>query len=174
MWNSRGPIRRVYICHSWITNELKSRESKLAVYKHMYMKCSMDACTTSPVEGWNYVIKHVFKCNSRVKIENSFRKICVGMNDRIKRRHNKAKREMTTQNMASRAPTAAYVNDQGQGLADRNFDYSMEFKSAQIGPQSFIAWNFDLVGIGDYQENDDFTPLRMGTYLCFPCTLLHS
>ena len=33
-----------------LQNQLKSCESKLAAYNRMYMKCSMDACTTSPAE----------------------------------------------------------------------------------------------------------------------------
>ena len=73
---------------------------------------------------------------------------------------------MAKRNTASRAPTAGYINLRGQGLADRNFDAGINYKSAQIGPHSFIAWNFNLVDIDECQDEDDFSNLRMGTLFC--------
>ena len=122
-----------------LQNSLRSRESKLAGYRPINRKNTIDACTTSPVEGHNYSIKHIFKCTSRMRLEKGFVRPCKGTDDRIKRRQNKTKREMSKTNMASCAPTAAYINKSGQGLADRNFDNSLNFKSAQVGPYSFIA-----------------------------------
>ena len=37
---------------------LKSKESKLAGYRRINWKCSMDACTTSPAESTNNLVKH--------------------------------------------------------------------------------------------------------------------
>ena len=144
-----------------LQNSLRTRESKLAGYQRNDRKCCMEACTTSPAECWNWVTKHVFKCNSRTKITNSFRKMCTGTDERIKRRQNKAKRELGKRNTASCAPTAAYINQRGQGLADRNFDHSLDFKSAQLGPNRFLAWNFGLVDKDELDDVDDFSSIRM-------------
>ena len=77
-----------------LQNQLSTLESKLAAYNRMAIKCCMDACTMSPAECWNYIIKHIMKCNSRINIDNVFRKMCVGTNDRINCMQNKAKREL--------------------------------------------------------------------------------
>ena len=90
------------------------------------------------------------------------RKLCEGSDDRLQKRQNSAKRELTMRNTASRAPTANYLSWQGQGLGDRNFDHSLNFKSAQIGPDKWIAWNFDLVDRDETQDESDFSKLRLG------------
>ena len=87
--------------------------------------------------------------------------MCVGTDERIRRRQNKAKRELGKRNTASCAPTAGYINQRGQGLADRNFDDSLDFKSAQLGPTSFIAWNFGLVDEEDLEDVDDLSNIRL-------------
>ena len=92
------------------------------------------------------------------------KKVCQGTDNRLQKRKDAAKRELTKRNAASRAPTAAYMTQRGQGLGDRNFDNSLNFKSAQIGPSKFIAWNFDLVDQDETQDVDDFTTLRLGVY----------
>ena len=159
-----------HISHKYINamvnlqNQLSTLESKLAAYNPMTMKCCMDTCTTSPTECWNFIIKHIMKCNLRVNIDNAFQKMCKGTINRIKRRQNKAKREMCQRNTASCAPTAAYINSHGQGPADRNFDHNLEYKSAQISPTAFISWNFCLVHVDKLQNKDDFTALHMGKF----------
>ena len=125
----------------------------------------MDACTTSPAKANNYCVKHIFKCNSRQKLEKSMQKVCQGTDQRLQKRQATAKRELSKRNAASCAPTAAYLTQRGQGLGDRNFDHSLKFKSAQIGPKKFIAWNFDLVDPDETQDVDDFTALKLGTFM---------
>ena len=121
----------------------------------------MDACTTSPAEANNFCIKHIFKCNSRKKIENSMKQVCQGTDRRLEKRLDAAKRELSKRNAASCAPTVKYLTQRGQSLGDRNFDNSLKFKSAQVGPNKFIAWNFDLVDPDETQDVDDFTALKL-------------
>ena len=133
----------------------------------MDRKNCMDACTTSPAESNNNVVKHVFDCNSRTKIENSMRRLCEGSDQRMLKRNNQAKRDLSKNNAASRAPTRNYLSPRGQGLGDRNFDNSVAFKSAQVGPNKWIAWNFDLVDVDESDAEDDVGNLRL-------CKLLYS
>ena len=63
-------------------------------------------------------------------------------------------------NMGSRAHTTNYLGRNGQGLANTYFDASLEMKSARLGFNHFVSWNFDLVakehlgkidGLGDIE-----------------------
>ena len=77
---------------------------------------------------------------------------------------------MSKTNMASCAPAAPFISKSGQGLADRNFDHSLDFKSAQVGPYSFIAWNFDVVDLDETEDDYVFAHLRMGMLISYLCT----
>ena len=156
-----------------LQGKLRTREHELAAYQRMNRKNTMDACTTSPAEANNFCIKHIFKCNSRKKIENSMKQVCEGTDRRLKKRLDDAKRELSKRNAASRAPTVKYLTQRGQSLGDRNFDNSLKFKSAQLGPTKFIAWNFDLVDPDETQDVDDFTALKLGKILCTQICICH-
>ena len=93
------------------------------------------------------------------------KQVCKGTDRRLKKRLDDAKRELSKRNAALRAPTVKYLTQRGQSLGDRNFDNSLKFKSAQIGPNKFIAWNFDLVDADETQDVDDFTVLKVGKKL---------
>ena len=99
---------------------LKSKESKLAAYQRFDLKCSMEACTTSPAESMNHSIKHTAsKVNSRVNLDNSLCKIVNGVTNRLQRRQKLAHREMNQNNLSSKSPTREYLIQKGQGLADQ-------------------------------------------------------
>ena len=149
-----------------LQGKLRTREHKLAAYQRMNRKNTMDACTTSPAEANNFCIKHIFKCNFRKKIENSMKQVCQGTDRRLIKQLDAAKQTLSKRNAASRAPTVAYLTQRGQSLGDRNFDNSLKFKSAQVGPTKFIAVNCDLVDPDDTQDVDDFTALKLGKRLC--------
>lgn len=134
----------------------------MAGYQRMDRKCCMDACTTSPAESMNNTIKHhSSKTNSRMNLDTSMRKIITGITNRLKRRHNQADREMSKKNNASRAPTKDYIIAKGQRLADRNFDASIDSKSAQLGVASWIVWDFDLVKVEDLNEKECLKDLKL-------------
>jgi len=125
---------------------LKSKESKLAAYQCFDLKCSMEACTTSSAESMNHSIKHTAsKVNSRVNLDNSLCKIVNGVTNRLQRRQKLAHREMNQNNLSSKSPTREYLIQKGQGLADQFYDDSLKLKSARLGFNSLISWNFDLV-----------------------------
>ena len=105
---------------------LKSKESKLAAYQRFDLKCSMEACTTSPAESMNHSIKHTAsKVNSRVNLDNSLCKIVNGVTNRLQRRQKLAHREMNQNNLSSKSPTREYLIQKGQGLADQFYDDSL-------------------------------------------------
>ena len=96
-----------------LQNQLRKLESKLAAYNRMNIERCMNVCTTLLAECWNFVIKHIMKWNSRVNIDNTFQKMCIGTDDCIQCRHHKAKREMYKQSTASCAPMVGYINRYG-------------------------------------------------------------
>ncbi|KAL7543722.1 hypothetical protein ACHAXR_013004 [Thalassiosira sp. AJA248-18] len=123
---------------------LKSKESKLAGYIRKEVMNCMDACTTSPVESNNNALKHgPSKISSNMNVDNATVRLLDGINTRLKRRHYQAKRELNRRNMASQAPTKDYIIGKGQALSDRNHDRHFHMKSAQIGPNTFVCWDFD-------------------------------
>jgi hypothetical protein len=80
------------------------------------------------------------------------RDVVSGIQLRLSRRKKNAARELSKKNLATKAPTAAYINRTGQALADQYFDNSLKLKSAQLDHDEFIVWNFDLI---DSEELDD-------------------
>ena len=125
---------------------LKSKESKLAGYIRKDIKCSMDAPTTSPSESQNNFTKHFEShINSTMNISKSLPTLLNKNDRRIKLNNDKAVRELASHNLVSCAPTKNYLNKKGQGLADHYFDRSINYKSARVGPNKFLVWNFDLV-----------------------------
>jgi len=129
-----------------LQENLRSKESKLAGYMRNDIKSCMDACTTSPVEGNNRVIKHGPSfINSRMNLDKTMARLMKGVNNRLQRRRNRARRELNETNNASCAPTKDYVIRKGQALIDRNYDARLHQKSSQLGPLRFISWNFDPV-----------------------------
>ena len=141
---------------------LKSKESKLAAYQRFDLKCSMEACTTSPAESMNHSIKHTAsKVNSRVNLDNSLCKIVNGVTNRLQRRQKQAHREMNQNNLSSKSPTREYLIQKGQGLADQFYDDSLKLKSARLGFNSLISWNFDLVDTEILHQVDNLGDFKL-------------
>ena len=106
-----------------LQENLRSKESKLAGYMRTDIKSCMDACTTSPVDGNNRVIKHGPSfINSRMNLDKTMARLMKGVNNRLQRRRNRARRELNETNNASCAPTKDFVIRKGQALIDRNYD----------------------------------------------------
>jgi len=134
----------------------------------MDRKCCMDASTTSPAESMNNSLKHKSsKANSRVNLDNAMHKIISGITNRLKRRRNQACRELDQNNMASRATEKDFLISKGQGLTDRNFDSSNTMKSARLGYNEFIVWDFDLVDMEKIDAEDSLYDVQ----LAIPCFL---
>ena len=141
---------------------LKSKESKLAAYQRFDLKCSMEACTTSPAESMNHSIKHTAsKVNSRVNLDNSLCKIVNGVTNRLQRRQKLAHREMNQNNLSSKSPTREYLIQKGQGLADQFYDDSLKLKSARLGFNSLISWNFDLIDTEILDQVDNLGDFKL-------------
>ena len=70
-------------------------------------------------------------------------KVYAGINSRIERSTNKAKRDIARLSYCSRAPTADFVNEKGQALVDRNFDSRSIYKGAQVSEEVWSVWCFD-------------------------------
>ena len=51
--------------------------------------------------------------------------------------------QLAMTNYASRAPTKEYLICQGQAYVDQNFDRRLHLKSAMIGRERWLVWNFD-------------------------------
>ena len=133
-----------------LQDNLKTKEYKLAGYIRMDRMNCMDACTTSPVEGNNNAIKHgPSRLNSNLNIDNMTKKLVDGIQDRLRKRINGAIREMNKSNKASRAPTKEYLIRKGQGLVDRHYDERRFYKTVQLAPTKWIAWNFNNVDPDD-------------------------
>ena len=121
----------------------------------------MDACTTSPAESQNNSLKHKSSnVNSRMNLSTSVRKVVDGISDRLERRKSKADRELSQTNMSSQAPTKNYLIKKGQGLADCNFDASLERKSARLGTNHTISWNFELTNDEVFEEGVDVKDIQ--------------
>ncbi|EJK71231.1 hypothetical protein THAOC_07351 [Thalassiosira oceanica] len=103
----------------------------------------MDAMTTSPVEGNNCAIKKgPSRIHSQMNLSKSLPRVYEGINARIERSSNKAKRDITRLSYSSRALTADFVNEKGQALVDRNFDSRFIYKGAQISEEGWLVWCF--------------------------------
>ena len=75
---------------------LRNKESKFAGYQRRNIRNSLDAMTTSPVEGNNRVIKHgPFKVTSNMNLDKSTRRIVQGINSRIRLRNEAAAKEVS-------------------------------------------------------------------------------
>ena len=97
---------------------LKTKESKLAGYLRQDIKCSMEACTTSPSECQNRFTKHIeSKINSQMNLSSSIRNLIDKNDGRIKRNDNGAIRELASENVSSYAPTKSYLIRKGQGCS---------------------------------------------------------
>ena len=129
-----------------LQESLKTKEYKLAGYVRHAIKDCMDACTTSPVESNNNTVKHGPSfVNARMNLDNSICKLTNGVNLRLNRRRHAAEREMNKTNKASCAPTKDYTTKRGQALIDRNHDNRVKVRWAQVGPEEWIAWQFERI-----------------------------
>ena len=136
-----------------LQKNLQTKEAKLANYIRMGMKNCMDACTTSPVESNNNAIKHgAFKVTSNMNIDKVTKNLMNHINSRLRKRRHKAIRQVNQVSKASRAHTKNHVIPKGQGLIDRNYDAREHGKSAQVGPNKYIVFDFDR---HDYAEITD-------------------
>lgn len=125
-------------------NTLRAKEYKLANYIRRFTYLSMDAMTTSPVEGNNNAIKHgQFRIHSNMNLSQSLPKVYGGVNSRIERSISQAKRDTGKTSYSSRAATADFVNVKGQSLVDRNFDSRFKYKGAQTDTETWKVWCFD-------------------------------
>ena len=105
----------------------------------------MDARTTSPAESQNSVIKSGSKkVTSNMSIDKSINNLICGIDARYKTRRNSAHTEFAKRSHSSRAPTKNFLIKKGQGLLDAQYDSRMEMKSAQIGPNNYLAWNSEM------------------------------
>ncbi|EJK60836.1 hypothetical protein THAOC_18752, partial [Thalassiosira oceanica] len=121
-----------------------AKEYKLANYIRRFTYLSMDAMTTSPVEGNNNAIKHgQFRIHSNMNLSQSLPKVYGGVNSRIERSISQAKRDTGKTSYSSRAATADFVNVKGQSLVDRNFDSRFKYKGAQTDTETWKVWCFD-------------------------------
>lgn len=126
-----------------LQDSLRTKESELAGYHRHTVKNCMDASTTSPAEANNSAIKRgSFGINAKMNLDKSTKRLLRGVNGRLQRRRNKARREVYKTNNASRAPTKDYLIQTGQALIDQNYDNRLNCKSAQIGPEDWLVWNF--------------------------------
>lgn len=126
-----------------LQDTLRTKESETAGYLRHAVKNCMDACTTSPAEANNSAIKRgSFGINAKMNLDKSTGRLLKGINGRLTRRRNKARKEVYKTNNASCAPTKDYLIQKGQALIDQNFDNRMNCKSAQIGPEDWLVWNF--------------------------------
>ena len=133
----------------------------------------MDACTTSPVESNNNSIKHgSYAVHANMNLDKSTERMIDGFDNRLRRRRNTARRDMLMTNNASCAPTKHLFIKQGQGLIDRNHDRSEYYKSAQIGPYRWLAWNFDNY---EYANTDNVLNLHIPWFMRVrELTVVHS
>ena len=123
---------------------LRVKEIKLANYIRRYTYLSMDAMTTSPVEGNNNAIKHgPNRIHSNMHLSQSLPQIYAGVDSRIQRSHNEAIRNIGKTSYSSRASTADLVNVKGQSLVDGNFDSRTIYKGSQIAKEAWLVWCFD-------------------------------
>ena len=132
----------------------------------MDQKNSIDTGITSPVESNNNAIKHALSTtNSRINIDEAMCGILDGIITKVGCRQKQVGRKLYKNNVASRAPIASYLNFKGQSLHDRNFDASLKMKSAQLGVDYFIAWDFDVVQIDELHEVNNIKDVRLGNCL---------
>ena len=131
---------------------LRTKESKLAGYLRIDIKRCMDAKTTSPAESQNSLIKSgPSKIASNMNIDKSINRLLKGITNRYNIRLKSACQELAQRNYSSCAPTKDYLIKKGQGLLDAQYDKRMDMKSAQIGVNKFLSWNFD-VNLSDYAD----------------------
>ena len=126
-----------------LQDNLRSKEYKLAGYLRLHIPNTMDAVTTSPVESNNNSVKHgPSQINATMNLDTATKKLLNGINTRFERRRQKADREVSRTNLASRAITNPYVIRKGQGLIDRNYDNRLHCKSARLAENHWISWNW--------------------------------
>ena len=70
-----------------LQHALNSKQHKFAGYRRLYIKNYIDACTTSPVEGHNHVIKHgPDKVNRNLNLDVSLVRIMTSLQRRLEKR----------------------------------------------------------------------------------------
>ena len=70
-------------------------------------------------------------------------------------------RELATSSTSSRAPTKDYLIKKGQGFANQNHATSKTMKSARIGFNEFIAWDFDVVDTEKLKDHVNWADLHL-------------
>ena len=124
---------------------LRDKEHKLAGYVRHGIKNNMGAMTTSPTEGQNLHIRHgPDAIGVKYQSHTALRRFLHRVQRNLKQRRQRAHAELARNTLFSRAWTKDFLIRKGQALLDRNHAKRLHLKSARLGPDQFIMWNFDI------------------------------